>query len=136
MNLIVVAMERVQLAAYDIWGDQGPGMFLYGLIFLGHVVMVPFGAAVMFHGKLVWPELNEALQPIFRFGGQVGVLALATFAVLAPLAYIENTSVQTPWLQPCLVAIHAMWQCVVFTGVWLLCITHRESPPEDDDFDF
>ncbi len=136
LNLVEVAIVRVQTAAYDIWGPGGPGTFLWGLVFATAVVSVPFGAAVMFHGKLVWSELSEALQPIFRFGTQVTALCVATFAILMALLSMQGTALETPWIQPGLRIIFALWECVVFTGVWLLCITNRESPVEDDDFDF
>jgi len=136
LNLIEVAIVRVQIAAYSIWGPGGPGTFLWGLVFATSIVIVPFGAAIMFHGKLVWKELSEAMQPIFRFGAQVTALCVATFAVLAVLLSMQEAALEAPWIQPGLRIIFALWECVVFTGIWLLCITNRESPLEDDDFDF
>jgi len=136
LNLVQVAIDRIQVAAYSIWGPGGPGTFLWGLVFASSIIAIPFGAAVMFHGKLVWSELSEAMQPIFRFGTQVAALCFATFAVLIALLSMQETTLETPWIQPGLQVIFALWQCVVFTGIWLLCITNRESPMEDDDFDF
>ena len=75
------------------------------------------------------------MAPIFRFGPQVAALCIATFAVLVVLSMPEAARA-APWIQPVLQIILAMWQCVVFTGIWLLCISNRESPLEDDDFDF
>jgi hypothetical protein len=136
LNLVQVAIIRVQVAAYSIWGQGGPGTFLWGLVFASSIIAIPFGAAVMFHGKLVWSELSEAMQPIFRFGSQVTALCIATLAVLIAILSMRQTALETPWIQPGLHIIFALWQCVVFTGIWLLCITNRESPMEDDDFDF
>ncbi len=136
LNLVEVAIIRVQVAAYSIWGQGGPGTALWGLVFATAIVSVPFGAVVMFHGKLVWSELSEAMQPIFRFGTQVAALCIATFAVLLVLLSMQEAALATPWIQPGLRIIFALWECVVFTGIWLLCITNRESPLEDDEFDF
>lgn len=137
LNLVEVAIVRLQVAAYSIWGPGGPGMFLWGLVFAASIVTVPFGAAVMFHGKLVWKELSEAMHPIFRFGPQVAALSVATFAVLVVVKLsMQEASLDAPWIRPAMQIILALWQCVVFTGVWLLCISNRESPLQDDDFDF
>ena len=136
LNLVEVAIVRTQIAANSIWGPGGPGTLLTGLIFATSIVIIPFGAAVMFHGKLVWSELSEAMQPIFRFGAQILALCIATFVVLVLLLSMRDAADAAPWIQPGLRIIYAMWECVVFTGVWLLCITNRESPVEDDDFDF
>jgi hypothetical protein len=136
LKLMEIAFIRVQAAAFSIWGSGGPAPFFWGLLFAMSVMIIPFGACVMFHGKMVWREIGEALLPLYRYASQVLALCLASLAILFLLLFIPAELDFNKWLDPGLEALYGVWECVVFIGVWLICITHRETPHENNDFDF
>ena len=93
---------------------------------------IPVGACVMFRGSFEWRSLLDALSPLWRqFHAALGVLLVSLMQVLLVLGLIV-------WLAPyrallLLVDVAAAYlACLVFAGVWLVCMSDRDSDDEPE----
>ena len=97
-------------------------------------LVVPFGACVMFFGRVGKQELNESVNTLVaQFGSLIGVLFLSW----AVSFFIHGTLMGAPlWSYPLLTIVDGYTDCLVFSCIWLICIYHRDEEPDDQDFDF
>lgn len=101
------------------------------------VLTIPLGACIMFSGRVHRDRLGETLQPIAN-----QALGIAVFVLFGVVAYIFLLSLAIsipPHLAFAKLAIHIVGgycDCVIFAGVWLIYRADRDSPPDEEDFDF
>ncbi len=113
--------------------------------FLWWLVAVPFGACVMFSGRLQWSNLADDLKPLagqFRltllilfvnFLSFVGYLLVIDFLATRPELQSKI------WLSALIDVPFCLVDCFVFAGTWLICMEHRRRIEEERDhidFDF
>ncbi|MBI2433097.1 MAG: hypothetical protein HYV26_09525 [Candidatus Hydrogenedentes bacterium] len=122
------------------------------LILLATLVAVPIGACIMYHGRLRWSELDEALKPLIAHLD----LMLPVFGVLLLqfLLLMLAAALHVPWDELpdkslwSLVKTQALFwaiasvplnalDCLAFAMVWRICMIHRDEGVDDSDpFDF
>ncbi|NIA13305.1 MAG: hypothetical protein GWP08_04435 [Nitrospiraceae bacterium] len=112
---------------------------LAGLAFLtmlvAHAVVIPIGACIMFHGSAERAHLREALRPLARqFPPSAVILFLGGMMFVFVILLIDATHTQR-WLWPAIDIVSGYFDCLIFSGVWLICMMDRQMP-EDNDFEF
>jgi hypothetical protein len=127
-------------------GNPELGMLLYyGLFMSITLVGVPVGACIMFYGKLEWPNLGEILIPLARqFPMTMAILLLNLFQFLLMGVLMSSDAgaaakpdvFMTLFKGTALAVVGGYIDCVVFAGVWLICMADRDTDHERDDFDF
>ncbi len=106
----------------------------------GMAVLVPFGAAFMFHGHFSWNLAGEGLAPIGRRFAQFAVVFALTVLQIAILLILDQPlpeSIDSSLLQVILYKLFmyaaiAYLDCLIFTATWLICKDDRDSPDEFD----
>ncbi len=124
---------------------SGEGMSINYLLFLLwlalFVISVPFGACIMFSGRVNARGLGENLAPLTRQPGDTAaVIGIMLFQVLlviylsqllgggqerAPLAMRIGVTLAAD-------IICAYLDCLAFAGTWIICMTDRETIDEID----
>ena len=140
-NLVVNTLYWVgdTISTFDSIKDAAalPQLFAY----CGIVVLVPFGAAVMFHGHFKWNALGEGLAPVGRrlpqlaivFGLTVLQIVISILSGFRPVPEtIDAAFAQAMFFKVIVFAITAYLDCVVFAATWLVCKDDRDSPDEFD----
>ena len=117
--------------------DEEPVQFALQMIWLaGAVLLVPFGAAVMFYGRVGRQEVGEAVSTMLRqFPHTFLIAIIGIFAAL----FLMNLQPDLPlWARPALVIADGYVDCLLFASMWLVCIYHRDEyvHPDDEDFNF
>ncbi len=124
-----------RLLALNIDAEAHPESILLYMLFCCALSawIIPIGACIMFHGRLKWTQVGEALAPLtrsfsltafFLLFGFISSLMLTFVALSLPLPYrliIETAD--------------NFCGCIIFAGIWELCRFNRNHPPEHD-FDF
>lgn len=133
--LLLISFAQLQLAFWAIHsqGDQDlAAMFdLMYMMFL--VVVIPFGACVMFLGRFQREEVSRAATTLMRQFPRTLVLLLVNLSLVV---FVQAIATQDfPRLaRPLLDVIGVYGDCVVFAGAWIICIYDREEA-EDEDAD-
>lgn len=97
-------------------------------------LLVPFGASIMFYGRVAREELVKAIETLLHQLPRLLTVLLFAWAVSC---FVQAVLGQLPvWGMPLLVIISGYTDCVVFSTTWLVCMVHRDEEPEDEDFDF
>lgn len=139
-NLIVNTLLWLghTIGTFDTIKDAGALPQLFALC--GMVVLVPFAAAIMFHGHFAWNLLGEGLAPIGRRLPQLAIVfGLTVLQIVVLLLFdqpipetIDATLVQVVIYRLAVYALIAYLDCIVFTATWLVCKDDRDSPDEFD----
>ncbi len=105
------------------------------LFFLAFASMLtPVGAAVMFYGNAGKTEVNQALNTLAdQLPRLMSFVTISFVVTVSTLMLAERLPL---WARPLVSVIESFQQCFVFAGTWLVCIYHRDTEPEDQDFDF
>ena len=107
----------------------------FPLMILAHALVTPVGACIMFHGSTKRAHLGEALRPLVRqFPPSVVLIFLSGMMFVFVMLLFEATREQF-WLRPAIDIVSGYFDCLIFSGVWLICMMDRQMP-EDDDFEF
>lgn len=117
--------------------DEAPVQFTLAMMWLmGAVMLVPFGSAVMFYGRVGRQEVAEAVSTMMRQFGYT--LLIATVGVFSGF-FLINLQPDLPLLaRPALAIADGYLDCLLFASMWLVCIYHRDEyeHPDDEDFNF
>jgi len=119
-------------------GRQPDGPFA-GLVFLLYLVIslatVPIGAGLMFQGRISINNWREGVAPLFRQFLRTLVLVgmnLFSFALFIAIYTPERSVLMTMVLGAVVFIIGAYFDCVVFAGIWLICMIDRDTTEEPD----
>ena len=133
LNATAVIIMEAANWAYYVLNNQFLALFLfrYVLTFVA-VVYVPLGAAIMFLGPFRWEKVPECLRPLWRQFPQTLVVLLLNLAwfLLFMLLFVQTESQR--WLRPAIDVAFGYVDCVVFAGIWLICMLDRQEPEEID----
>ena len=133
MNITAVRFLDIAVAGTD----EAAVQFTLAILWLtGAVLIVPFGAAVMFYGRVGRQEVGEAVSTMFRQFPYTFLIALV--GIFAAMFLITLQPDLPLWARPALAIAHGYVDCLLFAAMWLVCIYHRDEyvHPDDDDFDF
>ena len=110
--------------------------------FAALMVCVPFGACIMFTGRVSSRTIGESLAPLGRQPGRTGtVFALVLLQMLAVFLFalvLAGNDAQQPSLAARLViplvsgAVQVYLECLAFAATWHLCMVDRETVDEID----
>ena len=117
--------------------DEPPVQFALAMMWLtGAVLLVPFGAAIMFYGRVGRREVGEAVSTMLRQFPHTFLIAI--IGIFAGM-FLINLQPDLPlWARPALAIADGYVDCLLFASMWLVCIYHRDEyeHPDDEDFDF
>jgi len=115
-------------------------LFYAGLAAL--IVCVPFGACIMFVGRVSSRTIAESLAPLGRQPGRTGaVFAVVLFQIVVFLLFMSvlvGSGEQRPSLLAGLAiplasgAVQVYLDCLAFAATWHLCMVDRETVDEID----
>lgn len=131
----IAALRILDIAAAST--DEESIRFLLAMIWLsGAVLMVPFGCAVMFYGRVKRQEVGEALATMLRHIPYV--LLFSMIGIFFGFMFIGLQPDLPIWARPALAIADAYLDCFLFACMWLVCIYHRDDyeQPDNQDFDF
>ncbi len=117
--------------------DEAAVQYTLAMLWLtGAVLIVPFGAAVMFYGRVGKQEVGEAVSTMFRQFPHTFLIALV--GIFTGMFLISLQPDLPIWARPALAIADGYVDCLLFAAMWLVCIYHRDEyeHPDDDDFDF
>lgn len=145
-NLVLLTTEQFLMAAAERSDDQASAILVPIYLFFS-VSYLPVGACVMFYGKLHWPELGEALQPILRELSNVILVSFILFIsillqITIPFFFSLVLDPETPLalanlLLPALLILPVgVLECLAFVIMFQICMVHRSTDYDSDDFDF
>ncbi len=117
--------------------DEAAVQFTLAMIWLmGAVLLIPFGAAVMFYGRVGRQEVAEAISTMtHQFPYTLLIAIVGIFFGL----FLITLQPDLPLLaRPALAIADGYLDCFLFAAMWLVCIYHRDEyeHPDDEDFDF
>lgn len=98
------------------------------------ILIVPFGATVMFYGNTSRQEIAEAMTTFVRQLPQFMLLALFSL-VLQSLMLVLQSNLPL-WAFPLLSFTGAYFDCFLFAYAWEICLFNREELEHPDDVDF
>jgi len=132
MNLVVVGLElSLQWVLVQI-ENTSLGALLLALWMMALVLYLPVGAGIMFWGKLEWDKLGEIFAPLLRQIGRTLQIILLSLGVSMLSLYLLSVTAGLPWLTPAVVVIGGYFDCVIFSGIWLVYLFDRQNPEEVD----
>ena len=102
----------------------------------GAVLLILFGSAVMFYGRVGRQEVGEAASTMTRQFGYTLLIVIVGFFFRFILIDLQ---LDLPlWARPALAIADGYLECLLFASMWLVCIYHRDEydHPDDEDFDF
>lgn len=141
LNLVLVMLVHLAVRA-QASGDESLWAGLQTIFMLFFVVTIPIGACIMYHGKLVWPELPEALRPmLYQMPHTLTVILvlLLEFVLISVNASVFQ-SLQSPtkyFYLPITDVPVAFLDCLAFAAMWRVCMIQRDAGTEDQDpFEF
>ncbi|MDK1020998.1 MAG: hypothetical protein QGD90_05125 [Candidatus Hydrogenedentes bacterium] len=136
LGLVNVAAVRFRDILFRGTEEAPVQLILVMMWLLGAVLLIFFGSAVMFYGRVGRQEVTEAVTTMAR---QLPyVLLIATVGFFFRL-FLINLQLDLPlWARPALAIADGYLDCFLFASMWLVCIYHRDEydHPDDDDFDF
>jgi hypothetical protein len=142
--LDLMPLAIVRLSDPRVYGVESNGLAILGLFgFITLSVMaIPVGGCLMFSGHVHWHQLGEILAPLARQPAKTGVVIgigsvqCLLYLTIATALQGSDADFSPPFahigLDVAWTLIGSYLDCLVFAGVWLLCMTDRENP---DDFD-
>ena len=144
--MLDLAMSAVwQFTAMLYWADNPLALFGKAVSIMLSMLIIPVGGCIMFSGHMQWRHLPEILAPLTRQLPKTGILVAAGFIQVWLLSHISMlvSSPTEEFPQPfdhfavtaALMLINSYLDCLIFAGVWLLCMADRDSP-DDIDMDF
>ena len=101
----------------------------------GSSCIVPFGATVMFYGKVGKEEITEAFTTISRQIPSYFIMVMVTLGTASLVLSIEAIGIPI-WIKPALPIVDGYVDCLIFACVWHVCRIQRETQDDIDDFDF
>jgi uncharacterized membrane protein len=108
-------------------------------VIIVYSVLTPFGACVVFHGRLKGNEIGPMLEPLAAEFPNTMLVLLLNFAqlalVIALALQIPKDTLAWTWQVPLVHGVAAYFNCVVFAATFMICKTHRDTF-EDVDIDF
>lgn len=141
-NLIVHTLNWVLIVNVD-----SPAFQVFKLVALlaflsAAIVLVPFGACIMFHGRFSWETLGESLAPLAKQFPRALPIFLVTFIQIY-LGFYIGVRLEPDTAEPTLLDLTTAIQlatdvalgyldCLAFAATWLVCVVDRESPDEID----
>ncbi|MBI2426012.1 MAG: hypothetical protein HYV27_24520 [Candidatus Hydrogenedentes bacterium] len=144
--LILLTTEQFMSIAAERGDEQAFAALLPIYIFLS-AIYFPIAACIMFWGRLNWQELGEALLPMLREMSNVILVMFIMFvnimlqitvpAAFAPLLDSETPLAPQNLLLPALLSIPSgLLDCLSFVIMFRICMIHRTTDYDSDDFDF
>ncbi|MDZ4860960.1 MAG: hypothetical protein SGI88_18450 [Candidatus Hydrogenedentes bacterium] len=141
-NLITNTLLWLANVPLGVEGLEPLNLFMLLMGLGAAIIIVPFGSAVMFHGRFTWGTLGESLLPLGKRLIQVAPVFLITsfqimiwvYTSLMFPADIASTRSVATHIGASVVhdAIVFYLDCLVFAAVWLTCKEDRDSPDELD----
>lgn len=117
--------------------DEAPVQLILVMMWLtGAVLLILFGSAVMFYGRVGKQEVTEAFSTMTR---QFPYTLLIVIVGFFSSFFLINLQLDLPlWARPALAIADGYLECFLFASMWLVCIYHRDEyeHPDDEDFDF
>lgn len=135
LRLINLAYSQfVQLVATDTSEAFTQVMFILSYLVLATVI-VAFGAAVMFYGRVRTEEISQAFATLSHHPGPIALIILVGtvfgYVILDLMARLPVFAV------PLVSILDGFVTCLIFAFTWLVCVYHRDHFEHDeDDFDF
>lgn len=138
LNLLNLAVLRLWVRALEADPTSGLASALLLMLSLATMFQVPVGACLMFARCGHWSELPESLAPLARQFPKVLIFLFLNFVQLVlALDHIQRIAANPAsrlilWLSPALDVFLAYCDCLVFAGIWLICMITTK----DIDVDF
>lgn len=135
LGLANVALARFVDVAASQTTQASAQLTLFFMWLVVAVLLVPFGASVMFYGRFARAELIEALSTMMH---QLPRVLVLMFIGLFFGMLIINLQLELPVpARPILAIIDGYLDCFLFVCMWLICMYDRDdvSRPDDSDFD-
>ncbi len=142
INLTAYGLYR--LAAMD-FGDGDVTVINYLLLFTGLaalLVSIPFGACIMFTGRVSSRTIGESLAPLTRQPGRTSVIFAIVLVQLILFDVTRQLLVSGGDAGPSLLArigvgltsdiLQTYLDCLVFAATWQLCMVDRDTVDEID----
>ena len=141
-NLLINTLSWI--AGTPLFGDEPNALNALAVfaVLVGVVLVIPVGAASMFHGHFSWSKLGECLAPLGRRPMEALPVFLVTFgqfllpilALQAPDRDVSNVRhvAFSIAVQLALDLVIAYLDCLAFAAIWLVCKDDRDSPDEVD----
>lgn len=140
LALVIVLSRNVTI---QLMADNSP--FAGMMITLSIVVVVsyiPFGAALMHHGRAQVQDIGAALAPYGRDLARLLILLAIAFFQFLFFQFLQmEQAAQNEhdfawiWQVPVLYSVSGFIGCVIFCAAWIICMTQTETA-DDDDLDF
>lgn len=100
------------------------------------VLLVPFGASVMFYGQVGKEEVLRAATTLIDQLPRTMLVLLMGYVIASIVIGIQMAGILPPWATPSLAILDGFGDCLIFCAVWLICIYHRDEDAEGPDLDF
>ena len=136
LNLGMLALMQLTMR----FNTSQAAMLFFMFFMVGFIVMVPLGTCIMYHGRLHWPEVPIALQPIAKqFSPSMAVMAISFLEFMLLLVFFEMVLkyeiLQTSSTLSALVnAPFALIECFVVAAMFRVCMIHRDSLSDEDPY--
>jgi hypothetical protein len=130
-------------------GVTGPDDPLAGLVFLltyvHFSVFIAVGACIMFTGRFHLADILASLAPLFRqLPHTLLVFVVASLQFLLFISMVEfifvtsenKESLSWIYFSPISCIIQAVFDCIIFSAAWRICMLDRDAEQNEDDFDF
>lgn len=140
VNLGLSAIDQVHFNAL-VSGAEENAMALEIFFFFISILYLPICVCIMHHGRLEWPEIPEALRPMFRqlpLTFTVMLLLLGQYAwyvvTIQAIIPIFPEKAKIIGIVLC-IAPMAFIECLAFCAMWRVCMIYRQAGGDDgDDF--
>ena len=133
LNIAALRLLGVVVAGME----EEPVRFVLEMAWLtGAVLLVPFGASIMFYGRVGRQEVGEAVSTMLRQFPHIFLIAI--IGIFAAMFLIGLQPDLPLWARPALAIADGYVDCLLFASMWIVCIYHRDDydHPDDDDFNF
>ena len=141
LNIVMLALNEFTSNLAVEKHPAAEGVLIF--VFIWHVIYIPIGACIMFHGTSRGSEIAEALAPMGRLFPQtlsIFVLRMFEFSLLFAFAgaVVPTAENGVAWLvgAPALSTMAILLECVSFAAMWEICRVFRDLDDQDDEFDF
>lgn len=101
-----------------------------------YLFMIPFGACVMFYGKVGREELRLAADTLVHQFPRTLIVLFIAFAVLIVIEVVQVFANLPVWAKPAIGILDGYGDCLIFSTAWLLCMYNRDEDMGDSDIDF
>lgn len=139
LDLGIFLIVQLQAAAITSFGSEELAQMMELVKMLYAIMVVPLGAAVMFHGHVGRKEIGKAFSVLFAefpFTLVAMMIALCSHVVLMSLLVsLITAGGRSLAAFPVVDIVDKYVDCFVFSCVWFICMRNREQE-SDSDLDF